>query len=44
VNAILGRTAAVDVVDPLSGEVLVGQGETWKKTMSAIERAGVDPF
>ena len=40
---ILGRTAAVDVVDPLSGEVLVKGGGLIDEALSeAIESAGVD--
>jgi len=40
---ILGRTAAVDVVDPLSGEVLVAAGETMEEDhVREVERAGVE--
>jgi len=40
---ILGRTAAVDVLDPLSGEVLVKGSEIIDEAMAeAIESAGVD--
>ncbi|MEL0016458.1 MAG: DNA-directed RNA polymerase subunit beta', partial [Rhodospirillales bacterium] len=40
---ILGRTSSVDVVDPLSGEVLLKGGELIDEAKSAeIEAAGVD--
>jgi DNA-directed RNA polymerase subunit beta' len=40
---ILGRTASIDVVDPLSGEVLLKGGELIDEAKSAeIEAAGVD--
>jgi DNA-directed RNA polymerase subunit beta' len=40
---VLGRTAVEDVVDPLSGDVLVGQGELIEEDrIDAIERAGID--
>jgi DNA-directed RNA polymerase subunit beta' len=40
---ILGRTPAVDVVDPLSGEVLVVAGETMLEAhILDVERAGVE--
>ncbi len=40
---ILGRSAAVDVVDPLSGEVLVRAGETMiEPHVKEVERAGVE--
>ena len=40
---ILGRTAAIDIVDPLTGEVLVKAGALIDEEMSeAVERAGID--
>jgi DNA-directed RNA polymerase subunit beta' len=43
VDRILGRTAAVDVVDPLSGEVIVAKGELIDEDdCERIERAGID--
>ncbi|MCG8694282.1 MAG: hypothetical protein MI806_23990, partial [Minwuiales bacterium] len=40
---ILGRTAAVDVVDPLSGDVVVAKGELIEEAqVDLIERAGVE--
>ncbi|MCG8695936.1 MAG: hypothetical protein MI806_32375, partial [Minwuiales bacterium] len=40
---ILGRTAAVDVVDPLSGDVVVSKGELIEEAqVDLIERAGVE--
>jgi len=40
---ILGRTAAVDIVHPISGEVIVAGGETiTEDEAEAIETAGVD--
>ncbi|MBL1146093.1 MAG: DNA-directed RNA polymerase subunit beta' [Pseudomonadota bacterium] len=40
---VLGRTAAVDVLDPLSGTVLVKAGEMMDEAMSEqIETAGID--
>ncbi|MDH3474728.1 MAG: DNA-directed RNA polymerase subunit beta', partial [Rhodospirillales bacterium] len=42
-DRILGRTAAVDVVDPLSGEVIVPTAELIDEVrVELIERAGVD--
>src|SRR5262249_55269796 len=40
---VLGRSASVDVQDPLSGEVLVGAGELIdEERVERIERAGLD--
>ncbi|MHA1601286.1 MAG: DNA-directed RNA polymerase subunit beta', partial [Alphaproteobacteria bacterium] len=40
---VLGRTTLEDVVDPLSGEVVVSAGELIvEKTTDLIERAGID--
>ncbi len=40
---ILGRTAAVDIVDPLSGEVIVRAGEmVAEEEGDALERAGLE--
>jgi DNA-directed RNA polymerase subunit beta' len=40
---ILGRMAAVDVIDPLNGEMLVKAGEMIEEDRTeAIERAGID--
>ncbi|MEM7172933.1 MAG: DNA-directed RNA polymerase subunit beta' [Pseudomonadota bacterium] len=40
---ILGRTALVDVVDPLSGDVIVPKDEIIEEeTVDRIERAGID--
>src|SRR5204862_1927205 len=40
---ILGRCAAVDVVDPLSGQVVLAAGELIDEdAVDAIERAGID--
>src|SRR5690606_13809946 len=40
---ILGRSASIDVVDPLSGEVIVKAGEMIEEEKTEeIERAGVD--
>ncbi|MDJ0970533.1 MAG: DNA-directed RNA polymerase subunit beta', partial [Kiloniellales bacterium] len=42
-DRILGRTAAVDVLDPLSGKVLVpAAGLIDEKKVEEIERAGID--
>jgi DNA-directed RNA polymerase subunit beta' len=42
-DRILGRTAALDVVDPLGGEVIVAGGELIEEeSAEEIERAGVD--
>jgi len=42
-DRILGRTAAVDVVDPLSGKVLVPAGELIDEpTVDLIDRSGID--
>jgi len=42
-DRILGRTAAVDVLDPLSGEVVLPAGELIDEdAVDRIERAGVD--
>ena len=40
---ILGRTAAVDIVDPLSGKVLVAAGSLIEEeAVEVIERSGID--
>jgi DNA-directed RNA polymerase subunit beta' len=40
---ILGRTAAVDIVDPITGTVVVKAGELCTEvTVDAIDRAGID--
>ncbi len=40
---ILGRSASVDVVDPLSGDIIVGAGELIEEDIvDAIEKAGID--
>ena len=40
---ILGRTAAIDVKDPLTGEVLVGAGELIDEALvDKVEQAGID--
>ena len=42
-DRILGRTASVDIVDPLSGEVIVPAGELIaEETVDHIERGGID--
>src|SRR5438309_1208605 len=42
-DRILGRCAAIDVVDPLNGEVVLAAGELIDEdAVDAIERAGVD--
>jgi DNA-directed RNA polymerase subunit beta' len=42
-DRILGRTAAVDVLDPLSGEVLLPAGELVDEdAIDRIERSGID--
>ncbi len=42
-DRILGRCAAVDVLDPLSGEVVLGAGELIDEdAVDTIERAGID--
>jgi len=42
-DRILGRTAAVDIVDPLSGKVLVPAGELIDEpTVDLIDRSGID--
>ncbi len=39
----LGRTAAVDIVDPLTGEVIVAAGQVMDENMSEqVETAGID--
>ncbi len=43
VDRILGRTAAVDVLDPLSGEVILPAGELIDEdAVDRIEQAGID--
>jgi DNA-directed RNA polymerase subunit beta' len=43
VDRILGRTAAVDIVDPLTGEFLLPAGELIDEdAVDRIERAGID--
>ncbi|MFN8721591.1 MAG: DNA-directed RNA polymerase subunit beta' [Rhodospirillales bacterium] len=40
---ILGRSASVDVVDPLSGHIIIGAGELIEEDIvDAIEKAGID--
>jgi DNA-directed RNA polymerase subunit beta' len=42
-DRILGRTASVDVVDPLNGKVVVGAGELIDEAaVDRIDRAGID--
>jgi DNA-directed RNA polymerase subunit beta' len=42
-DRILGRTAAVDVLDPLSGKVVVGAGELVDEAaVDRIDRSGID--
>jgi DNA-directed RNA polymerase subunit beta' len=42
-DRVLGRTAALDIVDPLSGEVIVpGAGLIDEEKVDLIERAGID--
>ena len=42
-DRVLGRTAAEDLVDPLSGEVIVARGELIEEPdIEEIERAGID--
>jgi DNA-directed RNA polymerase subunit beta' len=42
-DRILGRSAAVDIVDPISGAVVVKAGELiTEPTVDAIDRAGID--
>ena len=42
-DRVLGRTASVDIVDPLSGEVIVAAGDLIEEgSIDEIERAGID--
>jgi DNA-directed RNA polymerase subunit beta' len=42
-DRIIGRTAAVDIVDPLKGELLVGAGELVDEAaVERIDRSGID--
>jgi len=42
-DRVLGRSASIDILDPLSGEVVVQAGELIEEeTVDRIERAGID--